>query len=250
MFELTSGNLRSANHYISTASRFAFLLGAHTFPHQAHKLAASDPENPDIRRQQHARVIFWLCYTVDKDIALRTGQPLALSDDNCDLTLPPGYVNQLYTSMTYHHLPGVELPPIYPVDLRLSIIKSRAYSTLYSFKGLQKSDAELLKEIRELDGSLEDWRLSVPMDLRPTLSFSNERPDPNVSMHSLILRMHYYLCMSIIHQASNRCKAWTENQGGMMEGVRSSLDLSVEASRSTLMYLETAEHVLMGGVFW
>lgn len=247
---MTSGNLRSANHYISTASRFAFLLGAHTFPRQTTTLPTSEPDSLDNRRQNHARNLFWLCYTVDKDIALRTGQPLALSDDNCDLTLPPGYEKQLYTSMTYHHLPGVELAPIYPVDLRLSIIKSRAYSTLYSFRGLQKSDAELLKDIRELDGSLEDWRMSVPLDLRPTLSFSHERPDPNVSMHSLILRMNYYLCMSIIHQASSRCKAWTESQGGMIEGVRSSLALSVEASRSTLMYLETAEHVLMGGVFW
>jgi hypothetical protein len=36
----------------------------------------------------------------------------------------------------------------------------------------------------------------------------------------------------------------------MIEGVSSSLALSVEASRSTLLYLESAEHVLVDGVFW
>ena len=226
------------------------MLGAHAFPHQSAAPPALGPESLDNRKQRHLRNLFWLCYTIDKDIALRTGQPLALSDDNCDLTLPVGYEEQLYTSIAYHHLHAYELPPIFPVDLRLSIIKSHAYSTLYSFKALQNTDAELLKKIRELDDDLERWRMSVPLDLRPTLSFSHGRPDPNVSMHSVFLRMNYHLCMTIIHQASSRCKAWSEGQGVMMEGVRSSLALSVEASRSTLIYLETAEHVLMNGVFW
>lgn len=173
------------------------------------------------------------------------------SDDNCDLTLPPCYVEKLYTSMIYHHR-SRELPehPIFPVDLRLSIIKSRAYSALYSLKALQKSDAELLKEIRELDDELERWRLSVPLEWRPTLSFSQETPDPNMSMHTVMLRLNYHLCMTIIHQASSRCKTWAKGQSGVMEGISSSLTLSVEASRSTLLYLEAAEHVLVDGVFW
>lgn len=236
---------------MSIASRFIFMLSAHTFRYQSTTTPTSEPESGDSRMQRHLRNLFWLCYVIEKDIALRTGQPLALSDENCDLTLPPGYVDQLYTSMAYHHH-SRELPdnPIFPVDLRLSIIKSRAYSTLYSFRALQKTDTELLKEIRELDDDLERWRISVPLEWRPTLSFSHETPDPNVSMHSVMLRLNYHLCMTIIHQASSRCKAWDKGQGRMMEGVKSSLALSVEASRSTLLYLETAEHVLMDGVFW
>lgn len=82
------------------------------------------------------------------------------------------------------------------------------------------------------------------------MSFSQETPDPNMSMHSVMLRLNYHLCMTIIHQASSRCKAWAKGQSGVMEGISSSLTLSVEASRSTLLYLEAAEHVLVDGVFW
>ena len=251
LFDFVSGNLRSANYFVSIASRFIFMLGANTFSCQPTTSPTAEPESLDARTQRHLRNLFWLCYTIDKDVALRTGQPMVFNDENCDLTLPPGYVDQLYTSMAYHHH-SRELPdnPIFPVDLRLSVLKSRAYSSLYSFKALQKTDADLLKEIRELDDDLEQWRLSVPLEWRPTLSFSHEMPDPNVSMHSVMLRMNYHLCMTIIHQASSRCNAWAKGHGGVMEGVSSSLALSVESSRSTLLYLEMAEHVLMDGIFW
>ena len=239
-----------AGYFTSLATRFIFILGAHV-SHQSPAFPALLPATQDPRTQWHLRNIFWLCYTIDKDIALRTGQPPMFSDDNCDLTLPPGYIDKLYSSMEYHHH-SQELPeyPIFPVDLRLSIIKSRAHSALYSLKALQKSDAELLREIRELDDELEKWRLSVPLEWRPTMSFSQETPDPNMSMHSVMLRLNYHLCMTIIHQASSRCKAWAKGQSGVMEGISSSLTLSVEASRSTLLYLEAAEHVLVDGVFW
>jgi hypothetical protein len=226
------------------------MLGAHV-SRDSPAFPALLSEGVDPRTQSHLRDIFWLAYTIDKDISLRTGQPPAFPDDNCDLSLPHGYVEQLYTSMEYHHR-SRELPghPLFPVDLRLGIIKSRAYSALYSLKALQKSDAELLREIRELDDELERWRISVPLEWRPTMSFSQENPDPNMSMHSVMLRLNYHLCMTIIHQASSRCTAWAKGQSGVMEGISSSLALSVEASRSTLLYLEAAEHVLVDGVFW
>ncbi|PWY83666.1 Zn(II)2Cys6 transcription factor [Aspergillus sclerotioniger CBS 115572] len=252
LYELVTGNLQSASYYGSIAARMIFLLGGHTtIP------LAEDPDSPPtditLRTQMHVRRIFWLCYTIEKDVSLRTGQPQAFSDDNCDLTIPPNYGVNLFTCpLDYQHVPPGEMPedPVYPVDIRLSIIKSRAYSALYSFKGLKKTDAEILKEIRELDDELEKWRLSVPLQWRPTLSFSQETPDPNANMHSVILRLNYHLCMTIIHQASGRCRSWSKEQGGIMHGVNSSLALSVEASRSTLLYLQASEHVLIDGIFW
>ena len=199
------------------------------------------------KRQKALRNLFWVGYTLDKDISLRTGQPPTIADENCDLTLPPGYLDRMGNDPESEEEPWDE--PVFPFDLRLSIIKSRAHSALYSVRALQKSDADLLKSIRELDDELEEWRLSIPLQWRPTMSFSPEASDPNVSMHSVFLRLNYYLCMTIIHQASSRCKAWVEGSG-MMEGISSGLALSVEASRSTLCYLEAAEHVLVDGVFW
>ncbi|KAE8146839.1 putative C6 transcription factor [Aspergillus avenaceus] len=252
LYDLVTGSLQSANYYGTLAGRMLLVLGAHTSPESTENLV-SPVTSLDFRVQRQLRSIFWICYTVEKDVCIRIGQPQMFTEENCDLTLPPGYVERLYSTMNGSHCCfAQESPdnPLFPVDLRLSIIKSRAYSALYSFKALKKTDAELLKEIRELDDELERWRMSVPLEWRPTLSFSHETPDPNVSMHTVMLRLNYHLCMTIIHQASSRCKSWVKGQGGMMDGVSSSLALSVEASRSTLLYIEAAEHVLVDGIFW
>ncbi|RAH55214.1 C6 transcription factor [Aspergillus piperis CBS 112811] len=252
LFELVTGNLQSASYYGSIAARMVFILGGHT--------ASSMPEDPEtpqneiaMRSQRQIRYLFWLGYTIEKDVSLRTGQPQLFTEDNCDLTIPASYSENLFKfPLDCRQIPPEDMPedPVYPVDIRLSIIKARAYNALYSFKGLKKTDAEILKEIRELDDELEKWRLSIPLAWRPTLSFVKETPDPNANMHSVILRLNYHLCMTIIHQASGRCRDWSKEEGGIMHGVNSSLALSVEASRSTLLYLQASEHVLIDGIFW
>lgn len=229
-----------------------FILGGHTTSSMP-----EDPETPQneiaMRSQRQIRYLFWLGYTIEKDVSLRTGQPQLFTEDNCDLTIPASYSENLFKfPLDCRQIPPEDMPedPVFPVDIRLSIIKARAYNALYSFKGLKKTDAEILKEIRELDDELEKWRLSIPLAWRPTLSFVKETPDPNANMHSVILRLNYHLCMTIIHQASGRCRDWSKEEGGIMHGVNSSLALSVEASRSTLLYLQASEHVLIDGIFW
>lgn len=234
--------MRLTNYFGAVAARLLFMVGANLTSSRV----VQESEHSE-KKQKLLRNLFWLCYTIDKDVALRTGQPPTIADENCDLTLPPGYLDRAFIDPHTDLETGYE--PIFPFDLRLSIIKSRAHSSLYSVHALNKSDADLLKSIRELDDELEDWRLSVPAHCRPTMSFAPESTDPNISMHRVMLRLNYYLCMTIIHQASSRCKAWMQGSG-MMDGVSSSLALSVEASRSTLCYLEAAEHVLVDGVFW
>ncbi|KAJ5200918.1 hypothetical protein N7449_005721 [Penicillium cf. viridicatum] len=242
LFELSTGNMRATNYYAAIAARLIFMLGGNLY--------SGHPTATDARSQQnHAQLrnLFWICYTIDKDLSLRTGQPPTITDENCELTLPPGYHDRAFLDV------DDEAPwcgPVFPFDLRLSLIKSRAHRELYSVSCLQKSDAELLKSIRELDDALEEWRLSVPPKWRPTMSFSSETSDPNMGMNTVMLRLNYHLCMTIIHQASGRCKAWMQGQSGMMDGVSSSMALSVEASRSSLCYLEAAEHVVVDGIFW
>ncbi|KAJ5223886.1 transcriptional regulator family: Fungal Specific TF [Penicillium chermesinum] len=243
LYEISSGNMRACNYFGALAARLVFMLGGNLLHSRTYL-----PSDRGKKKRQQLRNLFWVCYTMDKDIALRTGQPPTIADENCDLTLPAGYLEAAYDTPEDERISFSQ--PVFPFDLRLSIIKSRTHSALYSISALQKSDADLLKSIRELDDELEAWRLSVPSPYRPTMSFTPEAVDPNVSMHSVMLRLNYYLCMSLIHSASSRCKAWGQGNHGMMDGVNSSLALSVEASRSTLCYLEAAEHVLVDGVFW
>lgn len=234
---------------ISIAARFAFMLGAHTLHDSTIASQTSSSAETVSRTKNHRRNLFWLCYTFDKELSLRTGQPPSINDEHCDLTLPPGYLDRVYANQ-YSNSSSRDIP-LFPGDLRLTMIKSRAYNSLYSARALQKSDAELLRDIRELDNDLERWRISLPLGFRPTISFSHGTPtDSEMDMQVVVSRLAYHHCVAIIHEASGRCRAWADGQSSVIEGVSSSLELAVEASRSSILYLHTAQYVLEDDCFW
>jgi hypothetical protein len=215
--------------------------------------ALAPTSTPDVIAKKHLRTLFWLCYTLDKDLALRTGQAHVLKDDDCALDIPPAYPEHLHSCLD--HSPGADADirgPIFPVDLRLSMIKARAFTALYSYNGLRKSDAELIRSIRELDEELECWRTSLPPHLRPQLSFMPKHEKPK-NTFLILTHMSYYSCVNLIHLASSRCNAWrspSPDGGALIHGLQSSLTVSVEASRSLLLFLRDSEFRVSAGSFW
>lgn len=243
----------------STACRAMFTLGAHT-------IHVSVPRDREVTRQEREdfqlRNLFWLCYKLDKDIAIRTGQPPLINDDFCDLTLPDGYVEHRFD------LPRAEPDdaplsdgccriPRLPGDLRLDMMNSKVFRLLYSMESRNKSDSELLRAIRELDAELEGWRLSIPANFAPSLVVTrSSAPDKHasncMSMLHIELQVQYHYLMTIIHSASGRCTIPSGAGAGSEQafGVQSSLDLSVEASRSTLIFMKASTHKMAGEAFW
>lgn len=228
---------------MSIATRLLYAFDAHTLPEGWHAYNKSIQEC-------HLRDLFWLCYSFDKDICLRTGQPSSIHDICCDLTLPAGYaqlqdsnIQQDTVSINDHTL------PLYPFDLRLSQIKSEAYQALYSASAHRKSGPEILSSLRTLDEALEQWRLSLHSEFRPTLWFSPEMPVSAMNTQTTMLRLAYYHCVTIIHQASERCRFAKEHEQEH-DGIRASISLTINASQSTLCYLQTALPVVKGECFW
>lgn len=409
LYQLFLGQVQSSAMLLAFACRVMFMLGGHKLSNAswlptAEARSSSGTTTPALapidlsdRKRQHLRKLFWLCYSVDTDISLRTGQPPSIDDDHCDLSLPPGYLEIQYlnrqelealkerlfyytSSHPFHTASGAssyvaqsrnspttstwntEYPinpqideswtPVLPGDLRLTLIKSKTCKLLYSASALRKSDAELLRDIRELDDELERWRLSVPERYRPTFSLPrtsrgqagangpchchvdelSERNQGQVqgqeglsaghgsahgpslnnkhcdrclhcaatcsttsptspvfkqspsykekrdkydaisaeSVRTILINLQYHHLVATIHQATGRCRAWQSrsaarmsgcrvlegvdnvNRPGevLMEGVSSSLALSVEASRSTLIYLRSVTRALLGEAFW
>lgn len=253
MNEALCGRLEASSMYHAIACRTVYALGGHTL------ITADPPEDRDLTvkelEERQIRLLFWLCYFFDKDIALRSGQPPIMSDEFCDLTLPKDYLENRFSS---HNITGPQSArkPFLPNDLRLSILKSKAVRALYSVGSLRKSDAELLHTIRELDEELENWRTSIPAEYAPSLSIRKDvklAKDINrlASMLHIELHLDYHYLLNIIHCASGRCVAdWNESGQEMIFGLESSLDISVEASRSTLIYLSEAAPRLAGEAFW
>ncbi|KPM39867.1 hypothetical protein AK830_g6707 [Neonectria ditissima] len=260
MHQTFSGRLQSASMLHAIACRIVFMLGGHTYtPTKSYSSEATRKE----REARQLRMLFWLCYLFDKDIALRTGQPPLMSDDYCDLTLPDDYLQcYLYledlderTSSSHKY---EELTPHLPGDPRLSHLKDRTCRLLYSAQALKKSEAELLRDIRELDDDLENWRLSIPPDFRPTLSVSKNTEIPAMklprSMCHICLHVEYHHLMTTIHRASGRFYAMQADSATREPewngGIESSIALSLEASRSTVIYLRAAVNGLAGEAFW
>ncbi|KAJ4034861.1 hypothetical protein NW761_011352 [Fusarium oxysporum] len=263
MHEIFSGRLRSGAMFHAIACRMVFTLGGHTY-------ISSKPRSSQVtrseRERRQIRMLFWLCYIFDKDIALRTGQPPLMSDDYCDLTLPETYFECYeYLPKLNESLPQVSfeeesLMPHLPGDPRLSQLKDKTSRLLYSAQAAKKSHAQLLCDIRELDEELEAWRQSVPPSFRPALSITDESQVALQGMHlprsmrHITLHLDYHHLMIAIHRASGRCMepdpGNPNDQPEWVPGVESSNALALEASRSTLVYLRAAMCGVAGEAFW
>jgi hypothetical protein len=142
--------------------------------------------------------------------------------------------------------------PLYPWDLRLSKMKSRIYEDLYSMSALRQPEAEVLRRIRCLDEELEMWRLTLPVDHRPTLSFLEQTPvDAHTNTQAIMLRLSYHHCITLIHKS--RCRIFGTNLSPPImpdDGHAANFQLLVDASKSTLTYLEKALPALAHECFW
>jgi hypothetical protein len=262
MHQIFSGRLHSAALLHAVACRIIFMLGGHTQTNIKPYGAEVTRKEREIR---HLRMIFWLCYIFDQDIALRTGQPPIMCQEHCDLTLPDGYLENCFclpalgNGIVSPSFADESLFPYLPGDLRLAQLKEKTFRLLYSVQALGKSDAELLCDIRELDNEIEIWRVSIPLKFRPALSISQHPclvPETKLpqSMQHIALRLEYHHLMAAIHRASGRCypispdaSFYERERSGAID---SSLALALEASRSTLHYLQAAIDGLAGEAFW
>lgn len=250
LFQYFLGDLQTAAVSVSIATRLLYTLGANTMS-GVNPSGCSQPYDKNVE-ECHLRDLFWVCYSFDKDICLRTGQPPAINDSYCNLTLPSDYArlqdsNILRDSMSIdsHTL------PLFPWDLRLSKIKSEAYEALYSAGAQRKSDSEILSSIRNLDEALEQWRISLHPDFRPTLSFSQDMPvSANLNTQAVMLRLAYYHCVTMIHQASERGRLSDNCTEGRLSGINTSISLAINGGTSTLSYLQTVLPVVEGECFW
>ncbi|KAJ6126395.1 hypothetical protein N7523_002007, partial [Penicillium sp. IBT 18751x] len=202
------------------------------------------------RENYHTRMLFWLCYMLDKDISLCTGNPPLLTDVYCDLDLPNNYFDH------YTYLPGLDtsfagddeahkyLTPHLPGDPRLSHLKEKVCRQLLSARASKDNDNQLLLNIRQLDDEIEHWRLSIPVNFRPALSVT-KNTSPNASdegipyiIHRMSLQLDYHYLMTIIHTTVRKCTIEASDEiPDLHSVVHSSFDLSLMASRSTLWCL-------------
>ncbi|KAJ5357883.1 hypothetical protein N7541_005041 [Penicillium brevicompactum] len=248
VLHLNSGNMQSSILSNTLAARFVLLLGANTRDcfRDACKFVSTGDER--FRRHYHLRNLFWMCYLQDKELCLRSNQPPALSEYNCDLDLPIDHQRGCTNALPMDDC----VTPVFAGDLRLSQLKSKAYCDLYSRRALEKEGTLILSEIRELDRELEEWRLSIPIGHRPTLLFSQNTSfgSNGFNIRSLMMQLEHHYCMSYIHQACGRFRLLDGTQDPEIQGIGSSLSLAIATCRSSLYCLLNVKDSLSPRDFW
>ncbi|RSL48631.1 hypothetical protein CEP54_012827 [Fusarium duplospermum] len=247
-----------------TACRLVKELGGHTM---GLSRSAGVRTAYNQRENRELRTFFWHSYITDKAFILRSSVEPLLPDDICDLTLPDQCsLAKEYPLLGFKDgamplLPYGVLSPCLVGDIQLSILKSKVWRLLYSTEARQRSEAELLCAVRELDGELETWRMSIPTKMRPTFLIADKRQisPPEIDLpswvrhHATTLHLEYHHLFITIHQASARyqlSKGSDSLEHAWGAGVQSSTALALEASRSTLLYLETVLDRLAKEMFW
>ncbi|KAH8899051.1 hypothetical protein GQ53DRAFT_710965 [Thozetella sp. PMI_491] len=249
-----SGQVKQGIVFHSISSRMIFNLGAHSDPKIVTAFMQDmNPNDKTQRARRHLRRYFWILFRIDKSMTIRTGQPPALDDSYCDLRISDtGLEFDSRLSGSLHWTKGENVKVLFQCILQLLVIKSKVGRLLYSPVAAGTTDIELLKTVRELDDEVEQWRQSVPPWYRPSLQSNGrqvgrlEAAEPSLDrrqtlhygMHINSMYLEYYHLVAVIHEASGRCRDWSEAQSENLEGISSSIAISEEASRSTLMHLD------------
>ncbi|KAL4761108.1 uncharacterized protein BDW70DRAFT_159975 [Aspergillus foveolatus] len=149
-------------------------------------------ENPS-DADRHTRTLFWIVYVYDK---------------------------------------GLSMGPTSTPTFYLAFLQSRVQRELYSPQALQKSEADLIRTIRDLDRELDEWEQPLQSTNQPSAHSGGGYSQQYIDMRLSVFQLQYYHCTVMIHQASSCCVSWVQNQKA--RGPGSSLAVAVTASRSLL----------------
>ncbi|OJZ88091.1 hypothetical protein ASPFODRAFT_58950 [Aspergillus luchuensis CBS 106.47] len=260
-----AGYPQQAQLLLSTAIRILYQLGGHRItPPPEYQPQASSTTTNNTKSHSHLRAIFWLCYSMDKEMCIRSCSPPLIHDIDVDLDFPQTYIGSTThsppparqspssaaaASLSSYH--STEIPLLYPSDIRLAIFKSHIYNRLYSSHAQSLPEARRLAHIRQLDQDLSELYAEFPLGHTPVHTPRSETSTPNnrdptipssssneeSSNHKLVnirpinIHLEYHHCVRKLHEASI-----TTSLSVVSAPLASSLELYYQASRSTLLY--------------
>ncbi|KAH0495727.1 hypothetical protein TgHK011_009258 [Trichoderma gracile] len=265
-YRIAIGQYETASYMLSAAHSGVETLEGHLYRPMDH----GNNVEPSLgeRRRTHLRKLFWLCHTHVQDLVLPSDLRTRSVTEAHDLRHPDSHLGH----DAFLQMPGdtsdVEfmesvswerILSFLPGDPHLGLLKEKVYELLYSPSALEIIDSELLIRIRQLDNELENWRLAVPPVLRPKLSiipvqgilWNHTFPS---YLRSVQLQLEYHFLVTFIHTPVRRFGATHGKDTTLPEelhsAMHSSIDLSLEASRSTLRLLREPIAMVKEDTFW
>jgi hypothetical protein len=219
----------------STASRLAHGLALHLYP--SPEWSMSEGEKNERNRT------FWVLYCLEKTIALRTGRPPIIRDEDISCLFPRDvqvaqntYPNSTRTGQS----PGEEIQEFdfFLMLTQFSRICSRISHQLYSATALCRPSAELVETANSILSSLEAWRKRLPVRLRPGQSF-NRLPALKYASRQRVLALHLSYSYAICSVHRRFMRFFTDYESAPRNRVGSMLTCKplthIEAARSMVL---------------
>ena len=175
---------------VATAMRLAQSMGLH----RQEQKKQLNMEQKAQREQRQS--VFWIAYSLDKEISIRTGQPPSQDEEDMDVELPAETVN--LDKQTEGRVIGVS---IFYLRIGLAIIQGKIYKRLCSMSAQKLSRTERLVSVQELEVTLEEWKTGVPIDFGATfLSSEVLTEDLPALLHMAIIRFSYLKSLDVIRR--------------------------------------------------
>ncbi|KAF4960609.1 hypothetical protein FSARC_10423 [Fusarium sarcochroum] len=208
---------KPASVLIGTAVRLAHRLRLHS--HEAAKeVSAAEAE-------QRSRV-FWIAYTLDKDICLRANTPSCQFDDDIDISLPTlapaDSAGLIWTQNGQVHF------NYHRRRVELAYIEGKVYDLLYSNRARKVQGQERQRRVSRLQAMLDQWYERIPTVFHIEHVASTVGPSQLVQMtkmhHAFLLtevmihgiyshNAEWVRRISSFSQSSIRAMSNLENQG-------------------------------------
>ena len=154
-----------------------------------------DPTVSHAEIEERKRV-FWILYSIEKDLSLQLGQPSTQEDDDMDVELPSDIDGAI---LSPGQTAGVNY---FYFRARLAMIQGQIYKRLFSVKAIKQSAIERVIAASELEAMLQSWRATVPLDfLREYQGSFFGVPNSGITGHPIVLQLLYFNTLAIIHNS-------------------------------------------------
>ncbi|KIY02599.1 uncharacterized protein Z520_01064 [Fonsecaea multimorphosa CBS 102226] len=190
-------NAEAAFALLGIAARLGFALGLHRW------LPGFGLSRAELEQRQR---VFWILYILEKDMSSRIGRPSAIDDDDIGFGFPAEQSQEdCGIKMSAAASGGAKFYPLYHMCV-LARIESKIYKELYAYAARVKTTSERLESISRLDAELQEWKESLPIEIRP------EHPiqcDPEGRFPIVLLHFGYYHCLRAVHRVNAHHELWS-----------------------------------------
>ncbi|KAI2605757.1 uncharacterized protein GGS25DRAFT_497964 [Hypoxylon fragiforme] len=216
---------KPASVLIGTAVRLAHRL-------QLHMKSSLSNFPPEIAR--HRSNIFWLCYTLDKDISFLARIPSIQNDEDVDLDLPGTWPshngNHLVSSDGYSQLDYLR------ARVQLACIQGKIYDYLLSNRSMKQSGETRQRRTLHLSKLLEHWLQKIPAPLRVENIIETLEKAPLA--HMIFLYQKYLMCCTTLNGLYSVGAPWMKTVSGfstnLFQNSGNESSISVDSQHSVL----------------